>query len=96
MADPVIDGIAQHRSHHEQPQQQPDIKRAKRSKGPRRKEQRIPREEGCHDKTCFNEDHHKQQRVGPYPVLGNDLAEIFVKVQKKINEEADGFHFSPK
>ena len=83
---PVVDRIPQNRGRRQEDEEHPHVERLEGGESARGKEQRIPRQEGGDDKPRFHEDDEEQQAVGPYAVLSDDLAQVFVQVQEDVHD----------
>ena len=76
----------------QQQHDQPEVERAERRERPRRKEQRVARQERGDHEPGLAEDDQKQDQVGPGAVLRDQLAQVLVQVQKEIDDARQQIH----
>ena len=93
-ADPIVDRVAEHRGNHQQGQQHHDVERigVERRHRPGCEEQRIARQEGRDHEAGLAEDDREQEHVGPRAPDVEDLVQLFVEVEEKIEEGLQGIH----
>jgi hypothetical protein len=91
-ADPVVHRVAQDRRNGEQQHHHPHIQVAERGERARREQQRVPRQERRDHQSRLAEHDEEQDQIRPGPVLGNDLAQVGVEVQKEVDELLHPFH----
>ena len=93
-ANRVVHCIAHNRRHNHQRHHQMNIEIIGRQRRKRtsNKQQRVSRQERCHHQPGFAEQDQKQNRVYPDTVFRDQLRQVHINVQDKINKKVNQVH----
>ena len=86
MANSVVDSIAQEGSCDERHKEGRGMQGPKPGKCTGSKKERIARQKGRQHKACLRKDDCEQDAVCAAPMLCDDHAEVFIQMQRKIQE----------
>ena len=93
-SNPVVDRVAGNRRTGQQ-QRTADVhvQRAARGECAGREQQRIAGQKGSDHQSRLAEDDHQQNQVRPRAVILDDDVEVFVQMQKQVDELLQQFHW---
>jgi hypothetical protein len=86
LTDGVIGAIAENGGNGEEGKNRGDFERAGSGESAEGEEQGIAGEKGRYDQAGFTEDYEKENRVTPQAIVFDDVIEVPIKVQDKINQ----------
>ena len=93
VTDGVVDYIAQHGRDDQYPGQGMDVQHAAHGEGTGGKQQGVTRQERRHYQPGFTEDDQKQDGVNPDAIVLEQLFQMHVNVQDKVDSKEDQIHF---